>query len=80
MLIVAYSRSKYDNCVYFKVLDNSIYIYLFLYVDDMFIITKGKFDVNRLKSQLSKEFDIKDLGEARKILVMEIKRNKKGRN
>lgn len=59
MLIVAYSRSKYDNCVYFKVLDNSIYIYLFLYVDDMFIITKGKFDVNRLKSQLSKEFDIK---------------------
>lgn len=80
MLIVAYSRSKYDNCVYFKVLDNSIYIYLFLYVDDMFIITKGKFDVNRLKSQLSKEFDIKDLGEARKILVMEIKRNRKGRN
>lgn len=45
----------------------------------MFITTKGKFNVNRLKSQLSKEFDIKDSGEDKKILGMEIKRNRKGK-
>ena len=79
MLNVGYSRSEYDSCVYYKVLDNSAYIYLLLYVDDMLIATKSKSEVNRLKSQLSKEFDMKDLGEARKILGMEIKRDRKSR-
>lgn len=38
------------------------------------------FEINRLKTQLSGEFETKDLGEAKKILGMEIRKNRKPRN
>ena len=34
----------------------------FYYVDDMLIVVKSMVEVNKLKSLLSKEFDMKDLG------------------
>ena len=43
----------------------------------MLIIDNHLNDVNELKSLLSKEFDMKDLGPAKKILGMEIHRDKK---
>jgi hypothetical protein len=43
-----------------------------LYVDDMLIGFHDKSLVNELKSQLSHEFDMKDLGSANKICAMEI--------
>ena len=46
--------------------------YLLLYVDDMLIAAKNKTHVHKLKVQLKKEFDMKDLGESKKILGMEI--------
>ena len=46
--------------------------FLLLYVDDMLIAAKSMIEVNKLKSLLSKEFDMKDLGAAKKILGMEI--------
>ena len=49
-------------------------IYLLLYVDDMLVATKNKSDVARLKELLSSEFDMKELGPAKKILGMEIYR------
>ncbi|TXG63126.1 hypothetical protein EZV62_010120 [Acer yangbiense] len=42
----------------------------------MLIISKSKVEIDRLKAQLSLEFDMKDLGEAKKILGMEIKRDR----
>ena len=36
----------------------------------MLIATKNKTHVQKLKAQLKKEFDMKDLGEAKKILGM----------
>ena len=36
----------------------------------MFIASKDKFLINKLKSQLSDEFEMKDLGAAKKILAM----------
>jgi hypothetical protein len=41
---------------------------LLLYVDDMLIAAKSMFEVKRLKSLLSDEFEMKDLGGAKKIL------------
>ena len=38
----------------------------------MLIAAKSMIEVNKLKSLLSKEFDMKDLGAAKKILWMEI--------
>lgn len=47
-------------------------MYLLLYVDDILIASKDKVEVHRLKAHLSNEFKIKDLGDAKKILGMEI--------
>jgi len=45
---------------------------LLLYVDDMLIAARNKTHVQKLKAQLKKEFDMKELGEAKKILGREI--------
>ncbi|KAE8731345.1 Pyridoxal phosphate-dependent transferases superfamily protein [Hibiscus syriacus] len=46
---------------------------------DKFMIgpSKSQTEIAKLKTQLNKEFEIKDLGEAKKILGMEISRDKK---
>ncbi|TXG55684.1 hypothetical protein EZV62_020940 [Acer yangbiense] len=71
-----YTRSHFDHCVYFRKLQDGTFVYLLLYVDDMLIASKSKMEIDRLKAQLSSEFDMKDLGEAKKILGMEIKRDR----
>jgi hypothetical protein len=45
-------------------------------VDDMLIAAKSKKEIATLKEQLSSEFEMKDLGATRKILGMEIGRDK----
>ena len=47
-------------------------IYFLLYVDDMLIAAKDKKEIAKLKAQLNNEFEMKDLGAAKKILGMEI--------
>ena len=70
MIKVKYNRYDYDSCVYFKHSDDPTY--LLLYMDDMLITATNKKHVQKLKAQLKKEFDMKNLGEAKKILGMEI--------
>ena len=77
MLKVEFTRSDYDNYVYFKNLVNGMMIYLLLYVDDMLIASKDKIEIGCIKQQLRGEFEIKSLGLAKRILRMEIKRDKK---
>lgn len=43
----------------------------------MLIAAKNMFEISKLKTQLSGEFEIKDLGATKKILGMEIPRDKK---
>jgi hypothetical protein len=76
MLSHGFKRSKYDSCVYIKVVDGSP-IYLLLYVDDMLIAAKSRKEITTLKKLLSSEFDTKDLGAAKKILGMKITRDRK---
>jgi cytochrome c biogenesis protein ResB len=71
-----YIRSKYDHCVYLHELRDGSYIYLLFYVDDMLIASKSQVEIDKLKVQLNKEFEMKDLGEVKKILGMEISRNR----
>lgn len=54
-----------------KIINGST-IYLLLYVDDMLIAAKDKSEIAKLKARLSSEFEMKDLGAAKKILGMEI--------
>ncbi|GJW81958.1 retrotransposon protein, putative, ty1-copia subclass [Tanacetum coccineum] len=76
MLSNGFKRSRYDSCVYYKSYAPGEYIYLLLYVDDMLIACKSKAEIGSAKSLLKKEFDMKELGEAKKILGMEIVRDR----
>ena len=71
MTSVGYSRSKFDNCVYMRKLTNGSYVYLLLYVDDMLLASKSITEIAHLKTQLQSEFEMKDLGCAKKILGIE---------
>ena len=44
----------------------------------MLFASKSKFEINKLKKDLSFEFEIKDLGEAKKVPGMKIERDRKG--
>ena len=45
----------------------------------MFIACKQKEEINKLKVELSTEFEMKDLGAAIKILGMQIKRDRESK-
>ncbi|KAG8500752.1 hypothetical protein CXB51_002776 [Gossypium anomalum] len=72
-----FKRSSFDSCVYFKKNNDGSFVYLLLYVDDMLIVAKDKGEIRKVKAQLSEEFEMKDLGPAKKILGMEILRDRK---
>ena len=71
-----FRRSSFDSCVYFKETGDGSFVYLLLYVDDMLIAAKDMREIRKVKAQLSKEFEMKDLGAAKKILGMEILRDR----
>jgi transposase InsO family protein len=76
MLKQGYQRSSFDSCLYFKGSNILEDVYLLLYVDDMLLISKSTKKISVLKHVLSKEFDMKDLGDARKILGINILRDR----
>ena len=76
MLKLKFQRSRYDSCVYYKILEDKSYIYLLIYVDDMLIACKHRSEMLKLKKLLNQEFDMKELGPATRILGMEISRDR----
>ncbi|CAJ2645710.1 unnamed protein product [Trifolium pratense] len=71
-----FNKCNDDHCCFFKRYKSS-YIILLLYVDDMLVAGSDMDEIRNLKLQLSKEFDMmKDLGPAKKILGMQITRDK----
>ena len=54
------------------------FIYLLLYVDDMLIASADMEAIKELKNLLQSEFEMKDLGAARRILGMDIINGKRG--
>ena len=73
---IGFMRSSYDSCVYLKKLSDGSYVYLLLYVEDMLIASVNKCHIQELKTLLGREFEMKDLGDAMKILGMEITRDR----
>lgn len=72
------SQSKTDPCIYYKFTD-SIIIILAVYVDDMIILSNDKEAKVSLKNQLMSQFKMKDIGEARFVLGMQITRDRKNK-
>jgi len=76
MVSYNFVRNEFNNCVYSRKLLDGSYIYLLLYVDDMLITAKSKTDIDAFKVVLSSEFEMKDLGATKKILGMELWRDR----
>ena len=71
-----YTRCQFNHCVYLHWLSDGSYIYLLLDVDEMLVACKNKEEFERLKTQLSSEFKMKNLFKAKKILGIEIGRDR----
>ncbi|KAE8710792.1 hypothetical protein F3Y22_tig00110319pilonHSYRG00355 [Hibiscus syriacus] len=68
-----------DPCAYFKRSGDNDFVILLLYVDDMLVAGPNKDHIEELKAQLAREFKMKDLGSANKILGMQIHRDRSNR-
>ena len=66
-----------DKCIYYK-FENDICTIICVYVDDLLIFSSNIHAVNKVKSLLNANFDMKDLGEASVILGIKITRSEKG--
>ena len=71
-----YKRTFADPCVYVRKFLDDKCIILLLYVDDMLIVGQDANMIKKLKMELLKTFDMKDLGSAKRILGMEILRDR----
>lgn len=49
---------------------------MLLYVDDTLVVCKSRNEIEALKQLLNSEFDMKDLGQAKKILSTDIRKDK----
>ena len=70
-----YTKTDADHCVYVRTFPSDKFIILLLYVDDMLIVGQDAKMIGDLKKELSKSFDMKDLGPAKQILDIQILRD-----
>ena len=77
MCNMGYKQCNGDHTVFYRHFGNNITI-LAVYVDDMIITGDDTLEIARLKENLSKEFEVKDLGQLRYFLGIEILRSPRG--
>ena len=77
MVGLEYRQSNADHTVFFKRCGSHITI-LAVYVDDMIVTGDDEAEIARLKEQLSKEFEVKDLGQLKYFLGIEIAHGEQG--
>src|SRR3954464_4524879 len=77
MARISFIISQLDHYVYFRFQPDNSFVILLLYVNDILIASNNVEDVMRVKAELNKEFDMKDLGAASRILGIDIRRDRK---
>lgn len=65
-------RSQADPCLYVNVMGES-FIFLVLYVDDMLLISNNHKRLSELKTALTHEFEMKDLGQVANFMGLRIR-------
>jgi len=73
---VGYTHSMNDHSLFINTSERS-FIVLLVYVDDIILAVNDKEEIDWVKQTLNKTFKIKDLGNLRYFLVLEIARSKK---
>ena len=77
MLAMGYKQCNGDHTLFYLCSKNRITI-LAVYVDDIIITGDDTLEVVRLKENLRREFEIKDLGQLRYFLGIEVVRSPRG--
>ena len=73
-----YKQCQNDHTLFVKQSSEGKLSILIVYVDDIIITGDDETEIQTLKSRLSNEFEIKDLGQLRYFLGMEVARSKTG--
>jgi Reverse transcriptase (RNA-dependent DNA polymerase) len=76
--VLGFSRNVSDECFYVRIQGGIIAI-IALYVDDLLIACNNIGILNKIKKGLSREFEMKDMGQARMCLGFRIFRNRSER-
>ncbi|KAK6163282.1 hypothetical protein DH2020_000146 [Rehmannia glutinosa] len=77
LLGFGFVQSPHDNCLFVKH-TGDIYLALVIYVDDVLITGNSSAAIQELKDYLHNLFTIKDLGQAKYFLGLELLRSSKG--
>jgi hypothetical protein len=77
MCDMEYRHCNGDHTLFYRYIGNHITI-LAVYVDDIIITGDDTVEIVRLKEDLSKDFEVKDLGQLRYFLGIKIARSPKG--
>jgi hypothetical protein len=74
---LSFIQSKHDSCLYI----NKVYektCYLIVHVDDILMASEDEDIIDKLSSKISKVFELKNLGEAKQFIGINIERLKNG--
>ncbi|SJL04873.1 uncharacterized protein ARMOST_08244 [Armillaria ostoyae] len=72
---IGFSKLEADHCVYKRIREGRMTI-ITVWVDDLLIFSETIEDMMETKGELHNLFDVKDLGEPKKIIGIEIKRDR----
>ncbi|KAK4277183.1 hypothetical protein QN277_015217 [Acacia crassicarpa] len=72
-----YTQGQSDHTLFVKHHKGKMAV-LAVYVDDIILTGDDEVEINQIKAALAREFQIKDLGEMKYFLGMEVARSKKG--
>lgn len=72
---LGFKRNRGDPCLYQKKLDNGDECMLLIYVDDILLVSNSTGMMNNVKNEISILFEIRDLGEPKYYLRIEINKN-----
>ncbi|CAN1170498.1 Retrovirus-related Pol polyprotein from transposon TNT 1-94 [Linum perenne] len=73
-----YYQCQTDHTLFVKHSSTGNRSILIVYVDDIILTGDDIMEIDKLKAQLAKEFEIKDLGELKYFLGMEVSRSQQG--
>eukprot|EP00742_Colponemidia_sp_Colp-10_P002552 GILJ01002727.1.p2 GENE.GILJ01002727.1~~GILJ01002727.1.p2 ORF type:complete len:509 (+),score=47.37 GILJ01002727.1:627-2153(+) len=74
-----FSRGTADHSIYIRKRGEKMF-FIVVYVDDLLLVTNSVSELNETREHLKSKFDMKDLGEAKYILGIEILRNRPRRS
>ena len=78
MIRMNYHQSQGDHTSFIKHNSSGKLTALIVYVDDIIVTRNDEGEIQRLKTYLSNEFEIKDLGSLKYFLEIEVARSKGG--